>query len=200
MTRDHARPRREAIPERSRALVPAAATCGLLWLGAVLADGLGIEGPGVIVLGTAGVLATAFLLLVIQRQHARLRSLAATDALTGLVNHRTFHEILASELERGHDQGVPVGLVMIDLDDFKDINDSLGHPYGDEVLRNVGAAIRAAVRGNDTPARVGGEEFGLILPGSDSAAAFAVAERARAAVEALEPGEIRMSCSAGVAA
>src|SRR3954469_3093884 len=89
---------RETIPVRSRLLVPATATCGLLWVGAVAVASLQIEGRALILLCAAGVLATAVLLLVIQRQHTRLRGLAGTDALTGLLNHRSFHEILAREL------------------------------------------------------------------------------------------------------
>ena len=194
------KPRRNAIPVRSRVLVPAAATCGLLWVGAVLAAGLRIEGGAVIVLGIAGVLATTVLLLIVQRQHSKLRSLAGTDALTGLNNHRSFHEVLADELLRGAEVERPVGVVIFDLDNFKMINDTHGHPYGDEVLRGVGSAVRRAIRDGDFAARVGGEEFALVLPGSDSHAAFAVAERVRAAVGGVPVHGFELSCSAGVAA
>ena len=97
---------RQTIPVRSRLLVPAAATCGALWVGAVAIAGLDIRGRALILLCVAGALATLVLLLVIQRHHTRIRGLAGTDALTGLVNHRSFHEILAAELARAADRTV----------------------------------------------------------------------------------------------
>jgi diguanylate cyclase (GGDEF)-like protein len=190
----------QAIPVRSRLLVPAAAICGLLWVGAVLIAGLEISGSTLIALCAAGGVATAVLLLIIQRQHSRLRSLAGSDALTGLVNHRSFHEGLAVELARAGEVHQPVAVVIVDLDNFKTINDTHGHPYGDEVLRAVGAALRSVIRGCDTAARVGGEEFGLILPGSDSRSAFAVAERARAAIGEVSVHGFKLSASAGISA
>ncbi len=189
----------DAIPARSRALIAAAAACGLLWVAAVIVAALQIDGPTLIVLGGAGVLVTVALLLLVQRQHSRLRSLAGTDALTGLANHRRFHETLAEELARARELGGPVALVVLDLDNFKPVNETHGHPYGDEVLRAVGAALRAAVPPGGQAARIGGAEFGLILPGSDSDAAFEVAERARSAVAAVPVHGFELTCSAGVA-
>jgi diguanylate cyclase (GGDEF)-like protein len=190
----------ETIPTRSRALIPVATTCGLLWVGAVMVAGLHIDGRPLILLGAAGVLATTVLLLIIQRQHTRIRNLAGSDALTGLANHQSFHDLLAVELERAAELGRPVALVALDLDNFKPINDTHGHPYGDEVLRAVGVALNGSVRGNDSAARVGGEEFALILPGSDSDTAFAVAERAREAVARIPVHGFELTCSAGIAA
>ena len=86
----------ETIPARSRVLIPAAMACGLLWLGTVFAAGNDVRGSTLVLLGAGGLLVTVLLLLLIQRQHTRLRNLAATDPLTGLVNHRGFHEALAS--------------------------------------------------------------------------------------------------------
>ena len=191
--------RAEAIPARSRMLVPAALVCGLLWLGAVYSAGTEVQTQVLIPLGGAGVAATLVLLLLIQHQHTRLRQLAATDALTGLVNHRGFHERLGGELERAEEGGRPLALVAIDLDNFKSINDTLGHPYGDRVLRAVGAALADSVRSTDTAARVGGEEFALILPGADAEASFAVAERAREKVAQIKVDGFDLSCSAGIA-
>ena len=102
---------------------------------------------------------------MIARGHQdQLRGLAATDALTGLVNHRGFHEALAEALSHARHATSRSTLVILDLDNFKAINDTHGHPYGDEVLRGVGRKLRSVVRGADTAARVGGEEFALILP------------------------------------
>ncbi len=185
---------------RSRALVPAAATCGLLWIGGMILAGLHLGGGTLVLLGATGALVTVGLLLSIHRQHSRLRSLAETDALTGLGNHRSFHEVLAAELARETELGSRVAVVIVDLDNFKSINDTHGHPYGDEVLRRVGAAIRGAIRVGDTAARIGGEEFGLILPGANADTAFMIAERTRAAIAAVPVRSFELSASGGVAA
>jgi diguanylate cyclase (GGDEF)-like protein len=84
-----------------------------------------------------GLLVTAALLPMAHRHQVKLRGLAATDALTGLANHRGFHEVLAAELEQARRSQLPVALVTMDLDNFKAVNDTHGHPYGDEVLRAV---------------------------------------------------------------
>lgn len=88
---------------------------------------------------------------------------------------------------------------MLDLDEFKAINDTHGHPYGDQVLIGVADALREAIRGHDTLARIGGEEFALLLPGANAAAAFEIAERAREAVARVPVADAPLSCSAGVA-
>jgi len=101
------------------------------------------------------------------------------DGLTGLYNAEFFHIALKNLVRamRRHDQ--PIALVIFDLDHFKRINDNFGHAAGDEVLRNVGRAVIAAARGDEIAARVGGEEFALLLPGSDLHDAVAAAERLR---------------------
>jgi diguanylate cyclase (GGDEF)-like protein len=190
----------DAIMARSRALIPAALVCGLLWIAAVFMLADGANGAALIPLGVAGVATTIVLLLLLQHQHARLRNLIATDALTGLLNHRAYHETLAFELKRGRELGRPVALVSLDLDNFKAINDAHGYPYGDKVLSAVGAALQDSVRANDSPARVGGEQFALILPGADAETAFGVAERAREAIAGVPVHGFDLSCSAGVAA
>ncbi len=190
----------EAIPVRSRMLVPAALLCGLLWLGSIYSAGRELQTPLLVPLGIVGMLATLVLLLLIQHQHSRLRRLAATDALTGLINHRGFHERLAGELDRAQENGRPLALVAIDLDNFKPINDTHGHPYGDRILKAVGDALAETVRSTDTAARVGGEEFALILPGADAGTSFAVAERAREKIAGIPVEGFELSCSAGIAA
>jgi diguanylate cyclase (GGDEF)-like protein/PAS domain S-box-containing protein len=114
---------------------------------------------------------------------AELARLATHDTLTGLANHHRFHERLAEEIARGRRHGTPLSLAILDLDHFKQINDTCGHPAGDRVLAEVGARFRALTRVGEEMARVGGEEFAWILPATDGAGAYAAAERARRAIE-----------------
>ena len=144
-------------------------------------------------------LACALIVVVWRRQARELHDMAHTDPLTGLVNHRGFHEALAAELARAQRDGTQLSLVNVDLDDFKTINDTHGHPYGDEVLRGIGTQLRGSVRQGDTAARVGGEEFALILPGTSSDAAYEIAERARAAIARVPVHQFQLSASAGIA-
>ncbi len=108
--------------------------------------------------------------------------LAVTDALTGLRNRRFFEEVLALEGARSRRSGEPLGLVVIDLDHFKRINDTWGHPGGDAVLTATAQRLAGAVRAGDVLARYGGEEFVALLPGADLEATLAVAERCRGAI------------------
>ena len=113
---------------------------------------------------------------------ARLAEQSETDALTGLPNRRGFSALARPALARARRQGEPCVVVAFDLDRFKAVNDGHGHAAGDVVLRGVGAAIRASVRGGDVAGRLGGEEFALLLPGDDVADAVSVAERLRVAL------------------
>jgi diguanylate cyclase (GGDEF)-like protein len=121
------------------------------------------------------------------------------DPLTGLANTRAFHRACANEAGRAAREDGTVALVMVDIDHFKGINDSYGHPFGDHVLVAVAKALRAAVRGHDTVARLGGEEFALLLPGTDGEGAYEVAERARALIATIDLPEGHLASSAGVA-
>ena len=131
----------------------------------------------------------------LQEQNAIIERQATTDGLTGLVNHRYFWERLRDEIARAQRYETPVSLLMLDLDDFKRVNDTFGHPAGDEVLRTVGETLRAQLRhGVDVAARYGGEEFAVILPhaGTPETAADladgarASAERIRRAIAGME--------------
>lgn len=116
-------------------------------------------------------------------EHSRLQKLSLRDGLTGLLNRRAFEELLDIEAERR--ELPPLSLVMIDIDDFKSINDRFGHPAGDQVLTEVGRAILGSLRGADLAARYGGEEFAVFLPGTTAKDAFSVAERIRSRIASL---------------
>lgn len=118
------------------------------------------------------------------RELEALAGLARRDALTGLPNRRAFDEALARELARADRGGAPLAVVALDVDHFKRVNDAHGHAAGDAALRAVAERARGALRAGDLLARVGGEEFGALLPGAALADAREVAERIRAAVEA----------------
>ena len=106
-----------------------------------------------------------------------------TDELTGLSNQRRFRELMAKEDERAQRFGHDLSLLMLDIDDFKQVNDTHGHLQGDEVLRMVGRVLSQESRGIDEPARYGGEEFAVALPETGLAGAVELAERIRARIE-----------------
>ena len=110
---------------------------------------------------------------------ARLSDAARTDPLTQLPNRRGFRELLDLELERARRGGAPMSVLVGDLDHFKDVNDRAGHHVGDAMLRRVAVLLREGVRQIDVAARIGGEEFAVILPDTDATGAFTVAERLR---------------------
>jgi diguanylate cyclase (GGDEF)-like protein len=113
------------------------------------------------------------------RLHTLVRRQAVTDELTDLANRRRFMEVLQQEVARASRFGTSLALLLFDLDNFKQINDRCGHQTGDEVLRAVAAMLRARVRETDLPARFGGEEFAVVLAGTDLDGARAVAEKLR---------------------
>ncbi|HEY6761866.1 MAG TPA: diguanylate cyclase [Baekduia sp.] len=117
--------------------------------------------------------------------HETVNRQAVTDELTGLSNRRRFQETMSAEVERSKRFGSDLGLVMLDIDDFKAVNDTYGHQQGDLVLREVARILRASSREIDEPARYGGEELALVLPGTDLEGARQLAERVREGVEAL---------------
>ncbi|HEV8401688.1 MAG TPA: sensor domain-containing diguanylate cyclase [Candidatus Limnocylindrales bacterium] len=133
--------------------------------------------------------------------HLAAETQASTDALTGLPNRRYFDEFCGL-LARRRRSGDAVGVLMVDIDKFKVLNDTYGHATGDEVLRAVGGAIVAAVREDDVPARYGGEEFVVLLRNPSPEIALEVGERVRASVAALDLARLRVSgvsVSVGVA-
>jgi diguanylate cyclase (GGDEF)-like protein len=131
----------------------------------------------------------------------RLGTLADHDGMTGLLNHRAFHEHLEREFARAERSGGSLCLLMIDVDHFKSINDRYGHVVGDEILQVVAQAIAGVIRAGDVLGRIGGEEFCVALPETEREVARVVAERVRAAVAAIEvPASVTVSVGLGVLA
>ena len=118
------------------------------------------------------------------RQLAALAEASRRDTLTSLPNRRAFEEELAREAARAARSLAPLAVAVLDVDRFKSVNDQHGHAAGDEVLRAVAACVAGALRGGDLVARIGGEEFALLLPGADLAKAAEIAERVRATIAA----------------
>jgi diguanylate cyclase (GGDEF)-like protein len=137
------------------------------------------------------------------RRRTEMEQLARTDELTGLANRRGLEEELnrAVALARRHDQ--PLALLYIDLDEFKNINDSYGHRVGDEVLREIASALRRRLRRGDRAARVGGDEYVVILPQTDQAGAAVLAHEVRKAIAKagvrVDSGKANVSAAVGVA-
>ena len=121
----------------------------------------------------------------VQRSNQKLENLADTDPLTGAGNRRQFIAQIGTEIARAKRSGAPLSLLSLDLDHFKTINDSRGHIIGDEVLCGFVRKCREAIRPYDSVARVGGEEFMVLLPGATLDAAYVVGERLRLAIEGI---------------
>jgi diguanylate cyclase (GGDEF)-like protein len=138
--------------------------------------------------------------------HRTVQRQAVTDELTGLFNHRRFQEVMVAEVERTKRFGHDLGLIMLDIDNFKQVNDDHGHLQGDLVLREVARVLRESSREIDEPARYGGEEMAVALPQTGLRGAYEFAERVRKRIEALEiplldgSGDLRVTASFGAAA
>jgi two-component system cell cycle response regulator len=141
----------------------------------------------------------------LMQQRQQLHDLANTDQLTGIATRRALEDYLRTELQVARDRGEPLSVVLLDLDRFKEINDSFGHPAGDAVLRALGSWLRSesSIRTHDRPGRYGGDEFVIVLPGTGPAGATRFAERARtefAQIPFVFGGNaFRASLSAGIA-
>ena len=121
-------------------------------------------------------------------EHRRqLAEQATTDSVTGLGNHRHFHEELARQVARARRDGEPLAIALFDIDNFKAINDTLGHQSGDEMLRAVATVLRSATREGEVVARLGGDEFAIILPRTDDVGAEMLGRRVRAMVSSGKP-------------
>jgi diguanylate cyclase (GGDEF)-like protein len=138
-------------------------------------------------------------------QHAQLVTDSRTDSKTGLLNARAWEQEAAAELTRAGHRGKPLAVALLDLDWFKHVNDTWGHLFGDEVLREIGQCLPGALRDYDLAGRFGGEEFVLLLPGTRAVDAIRIADRVRGRIAALPlraPGgePVQVTASVGVAA
>src|SRR6201991_5133526 len=137
--------------------------------------------------------------------HDTVKRQAVTDELTGLFNHRRFQEVIFQEVERFRRFGGDLGLMMLDIDNFKRVNDTYGHLQGDLVLREVARVLRESSREIDEPARYGGEEMAVALPQTGLQGAYEFAERVRQRIEALNlpllegEGTLKVTASFGAA-
>jgi diguanylate cyclase (GGDEF)-like protein len=180
-------------------LVFAAAACAIslaLWVDPGLRVAMFVA-----VLAIVGV-ATAVIVVLREQVLAlvlRLRALASHDSLTGALNRGAFEQRLESELARARRTATPLSLVVFDVDHFKRLNDSLGHAAGDAALRSIGDIVASAMRGSDVFGRLGGEEFGLLLPNTAIDAAATVAAELRLRLAAPTAGRRPLTVSFGVA-
>ncbi|MGA7521708.1 MAG: GGDEF domain-containing protein [Acidobacteriaceae bacterium] len=151
------------------------------------------------ILALATVIALLWLALTVHRLD--LSKMAQTDALTGLLNRRAFEEILRRELLRCERSGGMMGLMLMDLDYFKQVNDSLGHFAGDDALRRIAIALRDGTRPSDVLARYGGEEFVVLLRNAALEESRVAAERIRLTIASVAglPGSVTLTASIGVA-
>ena len=136
----------------------------------------------------------------LRRTQGQLELLATHDPLTNVLNARAFARELAHELGRNRRYGRPLALIYLDLDDFKRVNDAHGHATGDAVLRLVADAMRAAVRQADVVGRLGGDEFGVLMPETDAAVAHAAASRLVGGIRTVFRGTPSVTASIGVVA
>ncbi|PLX49715.1 MAG: hypothetical protein C0613_06605 [Desulfobulbaceae bacterium] len=137
----------------------------------------------------------------LKKKNERLQEISVTDSLTGLFNHRHIIERLQEHVSSSTRYQHDLAVMMLDIDHFKKVNDTYGHPFGDEVLERISATMRKVIRVVDIAGRYGGEEFLVVMPETDLQEAVGIAERVRRAMEELTwERPIRLTVSAGVAA
>ncbi len=141
--------------------------------------------------------------LDLSNAHEQIREMAMVDGMTGLKNHRTFQQAFDTMLVRASRRRDPLCMILMDIDHFKQLNDTYGHPFGDEVLKRVASILGSAARKVDLAARYGGEEFALLLEDSDADGGRQIAERVRKEIEQLRilndtEGEVSVTISMGL--
>jgi diguanylate cyclase (GGDEF)-like protein len=163
-------------------------------LGETLARPVSLKTALMDVLASAGLFRVP---IIIEYDELKILQLnAVTDPLTGLYNRRLFSETFEKELNRARRYGLPLGLVILDLHRFKEVNDKHGHPRGDEVLRAAAATLKRALRTSDSAFRIGGDEFALILPQTDAEQALALSRRVETVfAEMLQPLQLQVGVS-----
>lgn len=205
--------KREEITVNIRSVVALPFTLGHLQAGVFFLRRTGAEPPltrddvefaDAVIKGAVAAIQRAQIIETTRADNLRLEALALTDPLTHLLNRRALTDRLIEELERARRYSSLVTLLMVDLDHFKRINDTHGHLVGDDVLRDIAALLRAAVRSVDLVARYGGEEFVVVLPETPSAGALTFAERLRERIADhvfpdFVPLGLRLTASIGVA-
>lgn len=178
-----------------------AVASSLTWYAAEMAAGYVYSHPSIPVWNASVrlifFLVIAMLLSSLRRHLAAEQRMAMTDTLTGLANLRAFHMQLKHEFALAERMGSPVTLVYIDLNDFKAINDTLGHTEGDKVLRATARKLLQMVREADTAARLGGDEFALILPATDLQGAQSLINRISRSLEGKNRNSSQAKCSIG---
>jgi len=200
----HLDPRAGLVPGTERtpeavACMPLVAHESLLGVLTIYRRGLQHEFAGDEIELVADFAALAALALDHARARAALELLATTDELTGLANRRRFHQELERELAAARRYRTPLSLLLLDLDGFKEINDTHGHQAGDQALHAIAQALQAEVRAPDLAARIGGDEFAVLLPQTGRAAAAVLAQRlARMVAGSLSP-PLSVSTSIGIA-
>jgi diguanylate cyclase (GGDEF)-like protein len=176
---------------------------GVVWLGVNLTGGLYFSQPIIYIWNSLMRLATnemvAYLFYQLSQVVREEQRLARTDFLTGALNSRAFYELLPVEISRARRTGRPLSLAYIDLDNFKMVNDRLGHLAGDRLLQAVAHTVRGVSRAHDTLARLGGDEFALLLPETGPAEARPAVEKVRAQLSAaMRAGQWPVTFSMGV--
>ncbi|MBV9192802.1 MAG: bifunctional diguanylate cyclase/phosphodiesterase [Solirubrobacterales bacterium] len=193
-------PRAQPGPEFSWTVLVATVALALAALALLIAGQFARVGVVAVVLATLAVLVgTARAAVTITERLRESERQAVTDVLTGLTNRRHLIDRLNSAIAEAKTSGTPIALLLIDLDGFKELNDTLGHYAGDEVLRQIGPRLRALLRRDDTLARLGGDEFAVALVPGDEASASSAALRMRAALErSFEVADIAVHVDASV--
>lgn len=186
---------------RSSAMA-AAALSAMVWLISNLLAGLSFSDPGIVVANTlmqgASFAIVGFLIATLRVALLRERELSRTDPLTSLLNTRAFYEEASRVLALCRRKGRPVTAAYIDLDNFKAVNDGLGHQAGDDLLRDTAELLRTSVRPSDLSARLGGDEFAVLLPEVGPHEATATLERLRSLLaDTFASSTCSVSCSVG---
>jgi diguanylate cyclase (GGDEF)-like protein len=185
-----------SAPTPARAAMPA---CAVTIAGIAASRGSAPSLPLILVVFASSVAVVKVIQQRFERERRALRATAMRDPLTGVANRRAFGERLRYEVARHIRQQRSFAVIALDLDGFKGVNDRFGHQAGDDLLREVAAAIGSILREQDTLARVGGDEFTVLAPETDRAGGTRLAERVAGAVGGVTTGIASLSASVGLA-